>query len=187
MKIINAVLLLAVIGMTFLLVKTIQDPIAFDKAKQERRAEVIEKLTYIKELQLAHKDVHGYFSETFDSLAIFVQQDTFKLTKVIGDPDELDAEGNPVPVTYEEVNILVKDSMMNPNFDLKNLNVVPGVEGEKFEMQASTVERGRIIVPVFKIYAKEPQYLKGLQARYINADDELRVGSMTEPNYNGNW
>ncbi len=187
MKVLNILLSIGVLVAGYFLFRTIKEPIEFNTAKEKRDAAVIEKLTYIQTLQLAYKDVHGQFSGTFDSLALFVQQDSMKITKVIGDPDELDAEGNPVPVTYEVYKIPVKDSLSNSNFDLQDLASIPNVEGEKFSIASSKVERGRIIVPVFEVIATNEQILKGLKSKYIEPNRNIKVGSLTEPNYNGNW
>jgi len=176
-----------ILAVGYFLYRTIQEPIEFNSAKEIRYDDVQQKLTYIKDLQLAYKDVHGRFSGTFDSLAIFVQQDSMKITKVIGDPDQLDEYGKPVPVTYEISKIPAKDSLMNPNFDITTLDLLPNVEGEKFDIAASIIEKGRVMVPVFEVSATNAQILKGLQKKYIDQTVVRKVGSMTEPNYNGNW
>lgn len=187
MKILNILLSIGVLVAGYFLFRTIKEPIEFNTAKEKRDAAVIEKLTYIQSLQLAYKDVHGNFSSTFDSLALFIEQDSMQYTKVIGDPDELDAEGNPVPVTLEVRSIAIKDTLSNPKFNPSDLATIPNVEGETFAIDASEVERGRIIVPVFQVVAENTQILKGLKPKYIEPDRVIKVGSLTEPNYNGNW
>ncbi|MEZ5024399.1 MAG: hypothetical protein R2728_14295 [Chitinophagales bacterium] len=120
-------------------------------------------------------------------LAYFVKNDSIEITKIIGDKDELNADGKKVEVTYEVTKIAVKDSLSNPKFDLSQLGLVPGVEGESFTMDASKIERGRIEVPVFEVSVGFGQMLKGLKAKYIKEEEIRKVGSMMEPNYNGNW
>jgi hypothetical protein len=187
MKVVNVLLAVGILAAGYFLFKSIEEPIVFNKAKKTRYDDVQQKLTYIKDLQLAYKDIYGKFSGTFDSLAIFVQQDSMKITKVIGDPDQLDVYGKPVPVTYEISKIPAKDSLMNPKFDVTDLATLPNVEGEKFDMAASIIEKGRVMVPVFEVSATNEQILKGLQKKYIDPNIVRKVGSMTEPNYNGNW
>jgi hypothetical protein len=187
MKIVNLLLAVGVIVAGYFLFRTIKEPIEFNTAKEARYATVIEKLTYIKDLQLAYNDVHGNFSNSFDSLAIFVEQDSMKITKVVGDPDQLDVYGKPVPVTYEVRVIPAKDSLVNPKFDVRDLASIPNAEGEKFTIAASKIEKGRVNVPVFEVIATNEQILKGLPAKYIDAGVVRKVGSLTEPNYNGNW
>jgi hypothetical protein len=186
-RIINILLSIGVFVALYFLYRTIQEPIEFNAAANARDKQVIEKLTYIKDLQLAYKDHYGKFSATFDSLEYYVMNDTFTITKIIGDKDELDAEGKKVQVTYETTKIAVKDSLMNPKFDLSQLAQVPGVEGETFDMDASKIERGRIQVPVFEVSVGYAKMLKGLKAKYIKEEEVRMVGSLTEPNYNGNW
>ncbi len=182
MKIVNLVLTLAVFGLGYLLFQTIYEPIAFDKEYNKRNSAVIEKLTYIKDLQLAHKDVHGEFSKTFEGLTKFVNKDSIEVVKVIGDPDKLDAE-----VTYLVTKIPVRDTLVNKKYPIENLSNIPNLEGEKFALDAGTIERGRIKVPVFQVSTPYTQMLKGLNAKYIDPNSERKIGSLMEPNYNGNW
>ena len=182
MKIVNLVLTLAVLGLGYLLFKTIYEPIAFDKEYNKRNSAVIEKLTYIKDLQLAHKDVHGEFSKTFDDLERFVMKDSIEVVKVIGDPDQLDAD-----VKYIVNKIPVRDTLISKKYDIKKLDEIPFVENEKFSLDASTIERGRIKVPVFEVSTPYTQMLKGLNTKYIDPNKERKIGSLMEPNYNGNW
>ncbi len=186
-RIINLLLTIGVFAAGYFLVRTIQEPIEFNTELNKRDQQVIEKLSYIKELQLAYKGEKGQFAGSFDSLAHFVEYGEMKITKIIGDRDELDEEGNPVPVTYEIITISVKDSLKNAKFALDKLAIVPGVENEKFNIQASKIERGRISVPVYEVGITYAQMLKGLKTKYIEAELERKIGSMIEPNYNGNW
>ena len=186
-RIINIILSIGVFIALYFLYRTIQEPIEFNAAATARDNQVIEKLTYIKDLQLAYKDQYGKFTASFDSLESYVKNDTMTITKIIGDKDELLDDGQKVEVTYEVTKIAVKDSLSNPKFDLSQLAHIPGVEGETFAMDASKIERGRIEVPVFEVSATFGQMLKGLKAKYIKEDEIRKVGSMIEPNYNGNW
>ncbi|MEZ5002884.1 MAG: hypothetical protein R2730_07590 [Chitinophagales bacterium] len=186
-RIINILLSIGVFVALYFLYRTIQEPIEFNASFKERDEQVIEKLTYIKDLQLAYKDHYNKFAASFDSLAYFVKNDSITITKIIGDKDELDDYGNAVEVTYEVTKKAVKDSLSNPKFDLTQLAAVPGVEGESFTMNADKIERGRIDVPVFEVSTTYKQMLKGLKEKYIKEDEVRKVGSMYEPNYNGNW
>lgn len=186
-RIINILLTIGVFVAGFFLYKTIQEPIKFNAEFKKRDAAVISKLSYIRDLQMAYKDVNKDFAGSFDSLAIFVRQDSMSKVRIIGDPDQLDAQGNPVPVVREIIKIPVRDSMMNPVYDLDRLADIPNVPDEQFALEKGKVERGRIQVPVFEVRATYPQMLKGLNKNYIDPDLVRKVGSLEEPNYNGNW
>lgn len=187
MRAINIVLTIAVFVAGFFLYKTIREPISFNAEFKKRDVVVISKLKYLRDLELAYKDVHGEFAEDFDELARFVKEDSITIVKIIGDPDQLDAQGNPVPVEREIIKIPAIDTLTNDRWPLDNLAAIPNVEGEKFSLQTSKLERGRIIVPVFKISAEFPKMLKGMNKSYIDPSQARTVGSLTEPSYNGNW
>ena len=186
-RIVNIILTLGVLAAGYFLYRTIQEPISFNAEYERRNEEVKDKLKYIRDLQLAYEDVNNSFAGSFDSLAHFVKNDSLTIMRIIGDPDELDAQGNPVPVKREFIKIPVKDTLTNPKWPLESLAGIPGVEGEEFSISASSVKRGRINVPVFEIIATYPQMLKGMNDKYIDPLSVRKVGSMSEPNYNGNW
>jgi len=186
-RIINIILTIGVFVAGYFLYRTIQEPIAFNAEFQKRDAAVIAKLKYLRDLEVAYKEVHDDFTASFDSLAIFIRQDSMSIIRIIGDPDELDALGNPVPVTREVIKIPVQDSLVHPNYGLETLANIPNVEGEKFTLEKAILERGRIKVPVFQIQAEYPKMLKGLNKNYIDPTLVRKVGSLDEPSYNGNW
>lgn len=186
-KVVNIVLTLAVFGVGYLLVQTLQEPIKFKAESEKRDALVIDKLTYIKDLQLAFKDENGHFASTFDSLGLFLANDSMKITKIIGDRDQLDAEGNAMEVRYEITKIPVKDTLANPLYAATDLASVPGVEGEKFDIETRMLERGRIMVPVYEIGVGYDRMFKGLKEKYIDKSQTRKIGSLYEANYNGNW
>ena len=186
-RILNIILTLGVIGSCFLLISTIKEPIDFDTEFKKRDAEVKEKLLYIKDLQIAYKDAKGGFTNSFDSLVHFANTDSITITKVIGDPDELDVEGNPVPVTFEYIRMAIKDTLVKPKYPLETIHNIPNVDGEVFSMDSGKIRKSRITVPVFEVKATYPQMLKGMNSNYIDPTKLRAVGSMVEPKYNGNW
>lgn len=186
-RILNVILTIGVFAAGYFLYRTIQEPIKFNAEYEKRNDVVIEKLKYLRDLELAYKDEYDHFTSSFDSLAYFVTEDSMSIIRIIGDPDELDAEGNPVPVIREVIKIPVRDTLMNTAYSPETLGAIPGVEGEVFSLKTATLEKGRIKVPVFEIAATFPQMLKGLNKNYIDPAGVRKVGSLEEPNYNGNW
>ncbi len=182
MKIINLILTLAVIGVGYLLFKTINEPIQFNKAKEQREDLIHDKLLYIRDVQMAYKEINNKFCATFDSLAMFVKNDSLLVTKVIGDPDKVDSK-----VRYITTKIPVSDSLSHAIFKVENLAKIPNVEGEEFLLETATLDKGRIIVPLFQVSTTFPKAFKGLNKKYIDPNGIIKVGSLFEPNYNGNW
>jgi hypothetical protein len=186
-RIINIILTLGVFVAAYFLYNTIQEPIRFNAEFKKRNDQVIEKLKYIRDLELAYKDVHDKFAGSFEDLIRFAKEDSMAIIRIIGDPDQLDAYGNPVPVIREVIKIPVRDTLLNPKWPLESLANIPTVEGEKFSIETGELERGRINVPVFEIAATYPQMLKGMNKNYIDPNLVRKVGSLEEPSYNGNW
>ena len=85
---INAVLILMILGLVYLLVDSIQEPIEFQTEKERRSRVVIDKLQEIREAQRMHRDIRGVFANDFDSLIHVLRTDSFNLIALIGDPDD---------------------------------------------------------------------------------------------------
>lgn len=182
MRILKIVLSLIIVVLAVFLIKSLNDPVQFDKEYKKRMELVKRKMIYIRTLQLAHNDVHKKFASTFDSLKLFVEKDSFNVIQMIGDPDALNSS-----VSYQQSKIAVKDSIMNKAYDLQKLDEIPGVEGEKFRMETDMITKGKFDVPVMLVEATFPQILKGLNEDFIDKSRTMTIGNMFEPVYNGNW
>ncbi len=60
---------------------SIYKPIQFNKVKEKRYAEVIERLSDIRDAQLAHRQVTGSFAPNFDNLIKFIDTAKFTITQ----------------------------------------------------------------------------------------------------------
>ena len=58
---------------------SINGPIKFNKVKNERYTQVINRLKDIRNAQIAHKDVTGLYANNFDSLVSFIDTGIFTL------------------------------------------------------------------------------------------------------------
>ncbi len=72
MKIAAQAVLWILIVFSYKIYDSINGPINFNKTKNERYAQVIDRLKDIRKAQIAHKDVRGVFANNFDSLIAFV-------------------------------------------------------------------------------------------------------------------
>ena len=80
----------AIVLLTFFLIRGINTPIQFEKEKKIRYSEVIQNLKDIRTAQLAYKDVYGNFISSFDTLINFVKYDSMPLVRSLGSlPDTL--------------------------------------------------------------------------------------------------
>ena len=200
--IIQIVLTIVILALAFLLYRSIQNPIEFNKAREERYEAAIEKLKDIRKAQVAFKSVHGIFANNFDTLESFLHNDSFKIERVEGRiPDSLDLaealKANIVELVPTKVS--VKDSIFSDHYAIDSIKYVPYTNGKIFEMGAGKVMTGsKVEVDVFEVKVSNNVLLNGLDEQLItNWNDEwetitgyagLKVGSLTETTNNaGNW
>lgn len=58
---------------------SINGPINFNKVKENRYSQVIDRMKTIRKAQIAHRDVKGFYANNFDSLIKFVDDGIFTL------------------------------------------------------------------------------------------------------------
>lgn len=186
---------------------SINDPIKFNKLKNERYADAIDKLIDIRDSQLAHKQVTGKFAGNFDNLVKFIDTAHFTLTQR-RDTTILDEEMTKryQVDTFKEITLIdtlgtraVRDSLFKSSDRYKTMMNVPHApNNEKFEMQAGFLEENDIRIPVFEAKISKDVLLHDqdkdllIQEKQVVSVDgvdgsELVVGSMTEVSTNGNW
>ena len=97
---------------------SINGPIKFNKVKNERYTQVINRLKDIRNAQIAHKDVTGFYANNFDSLVSFVDNGIFTLI------EKRDS-------SYLEYNRLYRIDMLkeveivdNNKMNIKNFNII---------------------------------------------------------------
>ena len=172
MKIINIVLSVVILILAAYLYYIISQPIKFEKEKKKRYTEVINQLKQIRTTQLAYKAEHGQFTPDFNLLIDFAKNGQFTVVKRIGNADDTTAV-----VIRDTSYISVKDSLFKNDLSIDSLPFIPFTGGEKFQMNAGIIEKGRVKVPVFEAIDTKP----------FDKDDILKVGSMSEPTNAGNW
>lgn len=203
--IIQIVLWVLIAGLVYLNYKSIYGPVEFNKNKEKRYTQVIQKMDQIRKAQLAHREVTGKFTSTFDSLTRFIDTAEFTLTQrrdtVYLDLEYLKNYG--VDKMIEDVvvdtlgTVKVKDSLFK-NYDYTKLNIVPRTENKKFEMDAGYVTVNNNKVPVFEAKVNKSIVLKDLDPELIIQEKQtvsvdgvngayIKVGSLDEVNTSGNW
>jgi len=203
--VLQIVLWIAIVVLVYLNYKSIYGPVEFNKEKEKRYAQVIQKMDKIRKAQLAHRDVTGKFTSTFDSLTKFIDTAEFTLTQR-RDTSYLDKEylkTYGVDKMVEDVvidtlgTVKVKDSLFK-NYDYSKLEIVPTTENDKFEMDAGYVSVNNNKVPVFETKVNKSVILEGLDPELIIQEKQtisvdgvngayIRVGSMDEVDTSGNW
>lgn len=207
-KLIQIVLIVAALFITFLIYKSVQRPIEFKKAQEERYAVTITKLKDIRKAELAYKDINGKFTGDWDSLINFVKFDSLKLVKKYGmlTDSMIDAgltEAKALKkglIIRDTIKVGVLDSLFGKSYPIEKLRYIPVTDTvAEFHLGATVIETGSgIKVPVFEAKAHNNTILKNLDRQLvINMNDQrrtnqkypgLKVGSLTETNNNaGNW
>jgi hypothetical protein len=185
---------------------SINGPIKFNKVKNERYAIVIDRLKDIRNAQIAHKDVKGYYANNFDELVSFVDNGLFTLIEE-KDSSYLAYDRiyridmlREVKVVRELGKVSVKDSLFKDNESYKQMAFVPikGKEDERFSISADIIDKNGYEAHVFEVKVKKDVILydqnKDLlkqENKVISVDgvngSEIVLGSMTQVSTSGNW
>lgn len=184
---------------------SINGPIKFNKVKNERYTQVIDRLKDIRNAQIAHKDVTGFYANNFDSLVSFVDNGIFTLIEK-RDSSYLEYNRLYRIDMLKEVEIVdtlgfvsVKDSLFGQNESYKMMAKVP-IEGtdSEFSIKADIIDKNGYQVPVFEVKVTKDIVLydqnKDLldqENKVISVDGvngrEIILGSMSEVSTSGNW
>ena len=191
---------LVIVGLSYLVYNSITGKIAFEDETKRRRDIVIERLEDIRIAQLAYKSANEKYAKNFDQLLDFVKQDSFQVIKALGTvPDTLtdSAAVEMGIVTRDTVFLSVKDSIYSKSylkdhkvaFYIDSLPYIPFGGGSVFDIDAGEVEKGKVNVQVFEVFARYKHIYLGLDTENesIDIEDGLKVGSMDEPSTSGNW
>lgn len=189
---INLVLVAAAAALVWLLYGSIQEPIAFNNEKNQRKEVVIAKLEKIRTAQEFYRNIKGMFTSDFDSLAHVLTHDSFSFVKVIGDPDDPQFTGE---ITYDTTYLPARDTISKLGIDFDDIRIIPFNDNKKeFVMEADTIIYQQVKVPVLQVSAKWKDFMgKYADAKYSRYDQKynpsglLKFGSMSEPNLSGNW
>jgi hypothetical protein len=209
MKIVLQILLFIVaIVLTYFIYDSIQQPIDFKKAKEERYSTTVKRLKDIRKAEIAYKEVYGQFTGSWDTLINFVINDSVRNVRKIGELTDSMIEAGLSEKKAIQLGLLIRDTIresvveaiFGKSFDATQLKMVP-VSGapSEFHLGATIIITGSGIgVPVFEAKVHNNIVLNGLDPQLlINLNDQrrtnekypgLRVGSLTQTvNNSGNW
>lgn len=198
--VIKLVLLVVIVLLGYFVVESIMEPVRFNKEKDLREDQVIQKLEDIRAAQLAYKAINGTYMGDWDTLIMFIKNSEFPIIKEIADPNDTT---NTLIIRDTLGYIPIVDSLYSHReaFNVDHLKFVPipnkFFANEKFELQSGSIERGGQPVRVFECQVPFNVMLKGLDKQLIiNLNKKLtemskypglKVGSMTEASTEGNW
>jgi len=202
----QAVLWILIVFFSYKIYDSINGPINFNKTKNERYAQVIDRLKDIRKAQIAHKDVRGVFANNFDSLIAFVDTGIFTLIQK-RDSSYLEYDRTYRIDMLREVVVIdtlgtvaVKDSLFGTTEDYKQMAYIPikGVEDKTFEIKAEIIDKNGYKVPVFEVKVAKDIILYDQDTDLVKQENEtvsvdgvngpaLILGSLTDVSTNGNW
>lgn len=189
--VINLFLAAVVIGLVWLLISSIREPIAFKAEKERREQAVIDKLMEIRTAQDLFRNITEGFAPSFDSLSDVLRNGDFAIVSVIGDPDDPNFTGE---IIYDTTYSPAIDSIRALGINLDSLPLVPFGNGARFEIAADTITYQKTIVPVVEVGVKRKVFMgKYADKRFARYDQKydpekpLKFGSMNSPQLSGNW
>jgi len=205
--VINLILLIAALFLGNKIYNSIYDPVKFNQEKVKRYQKVVDRLKDIRDSELAHIEVTGDYTGSFDSLVRFIDTAKFVITqqrdssfkyfdKAYGIEKERDT------VLIDTLGFVsVKDSLFKNDDRYKDMKWVPIPGKEKqvqFELKHGYLKRSNVKIPVFVarvdkaevLYDQDPDLVA--QEKNIKSTKEIngpyiQVGSLDEVNDSGNW
>jgi len=199
--ILSIVLLAAIVGLVYLIVDSVQQPVKFNHEKEKREAVAVQNLKDIRTLQVAFKGETNKFCSTLDSLKAFYETGEMSVVMKIGSSDdslaalhtaeikkshkgitdqqlyEMYLNGDKNIVCSVTKKIPVKESLFTDreNFNVDNLKYIPYSNGELVEMSAITKTVSGVQVPLFEAKMPYKKLLTGLDNQLrINLDAQRR-------------
>ena len=187
--------------LAYFVYNSINSEVEFQQVAKVRVAENVQKLKDLRQVQIAYKKVNNTYSNNFESLIDFLENDSMAIVKAIGEtPDSLtDAQALELGIiSRDTAYVLAKETVFDEAYlssrnekfplDLSALTTVPHSD-KNYSVDAGMVEKGKVVVQVFEISTTYGAVFTGLDAenKSFELGNLLKVGSMDEASLNGNW
>jgi len=187
--------------LAYFVYNSINSEVEFQQVAKVRVAENVQKLKDLRQVQIAYKKVNNTYSNNFESLIDFLENDSMAIVKAIGEtPDSLtDVQALELGIiSRDTAYVLAKETVFDEAYlssrnekfplDLSTLTTVPHSD-QNYSVDAGMVEKGKVMVQVFEISTTYGAVFTGLDAenKSFELGNLLKVGSMDEASLNGNW
>lgn len=206
-KIIQLILALAIIGLSFYIYKLIATPIKFENEQKVREAAVIERIKDIRTAERQFKSKYQRFTASFDTLINFVLTETMEGERKIVDEDDSVAMAQLKRLKKKNIETFtfsVKDSLFKhlSEKDVRDLRYIPFTDNQtEFILEAGIINtESKIVIPTVECRAPYIAFLDTMAYRQeiINLIDNdmnnrnrypgIKFGSMESGNNEaGNW
>lgn len=172
-NILKFVLAAACIIVGYLCYDTIATTLRYEAQVKYVETDIIKRLTEIKEAEFAYKEAYGSFTKNFDTLIYGLKNGKIAEVKQVGEYVEGEENNVQIDTLYVPITEKLKNTVQN--FD--SLRYVPHSNKVEFALDAGRINRNGVEIQVFE--AKDP--------KPYNAKKALRIGSMVDAVFTGNW
>ena len=204
------ILPLIIVGLTWAIVRSVMEPVNFNKHRAYRESVAIQRLKDIRDLQVAYKNVNGRYASTLDSLKMFYNDGKMKLIMQVGSKDdslamahtdqlkkkyrhlkgeklaeklnELYLAGDELLVFQITREIPVKDTIFRSrkDFYVDSLALIPFSGGDSVILASTVKTVSGVKVPLFEASMPFRSLLKGL-------NNQLRINLDAEREDQGRY
>ena len=204
------ILPLIIVGLTWAIVRSVMEPVNFNKHRAYRESVAIQRLKDIRDLQVAYKNVNGRYASTLDSLKMFYNDGKMKLVMQVGSKDdslamahtdqlkkkyrhlkgeklaeklnELYLAGDELLVFQISRDIPVKDTIFRSrtDFHVDSLALIPFSGGDSVILASTIKTVSGVKVPLFEASMPFRSLLKGL-------NNQLRINLDAEREDQGRY
>ena len=191
------ILPLIIAGLTVAIVRSVMEPVNFNKHRAYRESVAIQRLKDIRDLQVAYKNVNGRYASTIDSLKMFYNDGKMKITMSVGSKDDSLAmahteqikkkyrnlKGDKLAAKLNELyqagdqnlvfqivtEIPVKDTVFHSrqDFNVDDLAIIPFSQGDSVILQSTIKTVSGVKVPLFEASMPFKSLLKGLEPEQL--------------------
>jgi len=199
--IISLVLLAIAVLLAYKIYDGVMGNIRFHQEKKVRYAKVINKLKIIRDAELAYKRVKGDYSNDFNTLVNFIDNDSFPEVRTHEETKTVIERGVSKQVEFKVTDTIGYNRVILgfKDKDYKNMMNVPGTDA-KFELATGHVLKGaaEIKTSVFEVKVTKKIVLEGMDKNLIEQEvnvyavDQVRgayvsVGTLEDVKDSGNW
>ena len=188
---------LCIIGLAFLLYRSINEPVKFNKERDQRLNVGIERMKDIRTLQVTYKDTYGHYAPVMDSLIDFYKNGKITIIRQIGSEDDSTAvlhteavkkslrnlKGEQLMEKLYEMyekgdnNLIIRIPQQTPvkdtifhsrrDFKVEDLRYIPFSEGDTVIMKSIVKQVSGVDVPLFEAQMPYWSILKGMDRQQI--------------------
>jgi len=188
---VNAILVLLIAGLGYILFSSIREPITF-KGELDRRTDAVKaRLIQIRTAQESYRSITGEFAPTFDTLKQVLNSGKFALVSIESDPSDPNNEDKYV---YDTTFLSAIDSMRSMGINLDGIEKVPFSSGAEFSCFADTITYQKTLVHVCEVGTSFDKFMgEYANEKYTKYDDSynpfgiIKFGSRSAPNLAGTW